>query len=366
MFKLVATGREATLDRANVPPEGGPSMRFVLPVTLIVLCSAIAGRAAAGSEAAWTSAAAYSERAGGLALVACVDGRVVFERYAGGASASTPLRIYSGTKGFWTIAALKAEEQGILDLEEPASRTLSEWRGTLRETITLRQLLAMVSGLAPLPQLHQSSIANRNALALQAPLLSTPGTAFHYGPAPLQAFEEVLRRKLRWPSGADSIAFLKKTLLDPAGLPLRRCLTDRKGRPLLATGFTLTAREWMRWGECLRLRGRFTFQNVFPGSAIDEATRGSGPNPMFGLGFWNNSGARSSSPREMNIEQHLGDAHWPRGACISTVAPSDLFASVGSAGQRLYVIPSRRMVIVRMGETTGFSDARFLGMLFGR
>jgi hypothetical protein len=38
---------------------------------------------------------------------------------------------------------------------------------------------------------------------------------------------------------------------------------------------------------------------------------------------------------------------------------------IGTRGQRVYVVPSRNLVVIRLGEGRGFSDAEFLRCLFG-
>jgi len=54
------------------------------------------------------------------------------------------------------------------------------------------------------------------------------------------------------------------------------------------------------------------------------------------------------------------------GACLCRDAPSDLVACIGSGCQRLYVIPSMQLVVVRHGSGGSFSDAQFLRLLLGR
>jgi len=106
------------------------------------------------------------------------------------------------------------------------------------------------------------------------------------------------------------------------------------------------------------------FLPIFPvanNETLAECFRGSHANPMFGLGFWLNADPAAS---EIAIEENLGLRRWPHG-CISSEAPADLVASVGSQGQRLYVIPSQKLVIVRMGRGHGFEDAAFFERLFG-
>ena len=103
------------------------------------------------------------------------------------------------------------------------------------------------------------------------------------------------------------------------------------------------------------------------GRGMREAFRGSAANPMFGLGFWNNRLAASPGAIELDPESML-ERKWPQqgwhNACRSHAAPADLVASIGSGGQRLYVVPSRDLVVVRLGGLTKFSDAAFLRALF--
>ena len=54
------------------------------------------------------------------------------------------------------------------------------------------------------------------------------------------------------------------------------------------------------------------------------------------------------------------------GAVLCRDAPSDLVACVGSGYQRLYVIPSLNLVVVRQSSGGRFSDARFLRLLLGK
>ena len=88
---------------------------------------------------------------------------------------------------------------------------------------------------------------------------------------------------------------------------------------------------------------------------------------MFGLGFWNNrlaaSGGREVDPEDM-LHRKWPQQQW-RNTCLCRAAPSDLVASVGSGGQRLYVIPSMNLIVVRQGAPTKFSDGAFLRALLG-
>jgi CubicO group peptidase (beta-lactamase class C family) len=287
-------------------------------------------------------------------LLVIQHGKTLFdERQNGGPAA---MKIYSGTKGFWNAAALAAQQDGLLDLDERASATLPEWTGNARKsTITLRQLLNFSSGLEPAFSLHGDGFADRDAVALRAPLVGSTGESFIYGPAALQVFHEVLKRKLAGRNETPT-HYLERRVLRPLGLGSQRYLADRAGNPLLAAGFSMTASQWARMGKFV-LRG-----------GMDGAFRGSSANPMFSQGFWNNRLAGSPGAREVDPEDLL-HLKWPQQSwsrtCLCHSAPGDLVASIGSGGQRLYVIPSLDLIVVRLGYMTQFSDGQFLRLLLG-
>jgi hypothetical protein len=58
-------------------------------------------------------------------------------------------------------------------------------------------------------------------------------------------------------------------------------------------------------------------------------------------------------------------AHWID-TCICKSAPPDMIACIGSGYQRLFVIPSMRAIIVRLGQDAKFSDAHFLRLVLGK
>jgi CubicO group peptidase (beta-lactamase class C family) len=320
-------------------------------------------RAAEISAESLRAAADYSAGHKGRALLVIRNGKTVFEEYPNGASRKTATKIYSGTKAFWNIAALAAQEDGVLDLDEPVSATLTEWVGNSQKSrITLRQLLTFTAGVPETYSLHNDGWVDRDAYAIKQPLVAHPGSSFIYGPAALQVFHEVFRRKLAT-RGETPTRYLERRVLKPLELGRQRYLADKAGNPLLAAGFTMTAGQWVHMGRLMLAGGK----PVLHGS-ISEVTRGTPVNPMFALGFWNNRLAGSPGAREVDPEELL-ELKWFRqewrGTCLCHSAPSDLIASIGSGGQRLYVIPSMDLIVVRQGFITKFSDGTFLRLLLG-
>ncbi len=337
--------------------------RHLALVWLLALLSFIKGNgsALALDSASIKAAAEYSAARRGIALLIVQHGKTIFESYSGNHSAQETHRIYSGTKGFWVLAALAAEEEGILKLDERVALTIQEWRSDAgKNQITIRQLLDFTSGLEPTSLLHGDTVPDRNAVALRLPMAATPGERFIYGPASLQVFGELFRRKLA-PYRETPTRFLERKVLRPLGLGPQEYKRDQAGNPLLATGFRLTAEQWSRIGRLILSGGA----PVLSQRSLSQALRGTNANPAFGMGFWNN---RSAGPRarEFDIEDMLEHDWWEqewREACLCRDAPADTIAAIGSGYQRLIVIPSMNLIIVRLGRNARFSDGEFLRIL---
>jgi CubicO group peptidase (beta-lactamase class C family) len=321
------------------------------------------GCAFALDAASMKAAAEYSAARRGVALLVIQNGKAIFESYPGDHSAQETHKIYSGTKGFWVLAALAAEEEGILKLDERVADTIEEWRSDDRKKhITIRQLLDFTSGLEPMSLLHGDTVPNRDAVALRLPVVATPGERFIYGPSSLQAFHELFRRKLASYRETPT-HYLERKVLRPLGLGPQEYKRDRAGNPLLASGFRLTAEQWSRIGRLILNGGA----PVLSQRSLSQSLRGTRANPAFGMGFWNNRIAGPKA-REFDIEDMLERDWWKqdwRETCLCRDAPADTIASVGSGYQRLIVIPSMNLVIVRLGKNARFSDGEFLRILLG-
>ena len=308
-------------------------------------------------DAAWQ----YSLDHRGYSLIVIQHGHTLLERYAPGDGPGVAHKIYSGTKAFWCLAALAAQADGLLNLDEPVAATITEWRGQPgRDRITIRQLLNFTAGLDPGFHVHSDDLPDRDGYAVALPQAAQPGAAFIYGPGQIQVFGEVLRRKLAARGGETPWHYLVRRVLRPTGLGAVPHKSDAAGDPLLASGIRLTARQWARFGQFLLAGGK----GLLPAGALGECLCGTGRNPAFGMGFWLNREAPAG--RDVNIEENLEPKWWQEDwahACLCREAPRDAYVSLGSMGQRLYVIPSLDLVVVRLSADSKFSDADFLRLL---
>jgi len=308
------------------------------------------------TAAHFASAAHYSLSHGGVALRVEQNGKLIDESYAPGFSASTPHKIYSGTKSFIAVAALIAMQEGLLTLDDKASDTLTEWRGDRRRAITLSQLLSQTSGLDPDGDLIYP-YRDQLAAAVGVHLIDPPGSRFHYGAVGYQAFGEILRRKLRLKDRSVE-GWLRDELFDPLDIDIADWKHDDAGNPLIHSGISLSAEEWAKFGEFINDVRNGQQKQLVTNQSPAILFTGHKANPAYGMGFWLNR--PPPVPRLQPITDLQlaidGDQLYPGG-------PRDLVAAIGSEKQRLYMIPSLDLVVVRFGQETAFSDGDFLSRL---
>ncbi len=302
-------------------------------------------------------AAEYSRNNGGLSVLVMRKGDVLFEAYHNGHSATKPANLASGTKSFAGVAAIAAVEDGLLTLDEKVSDTITEWQADpVKSGITVRELLTLTSGVSGGTIGRPPTYAN----ALKAPSKAQPGARFQYGPVPFQVFGELMRRKLA-KSGEDLLDYYKRRIFAPIGLEVGSWTHGRDGHPHIPSGASLTARDWAKFGEFVRNRGVADGGQVVGAAGFDELFRGTKANAGYGLTFW---------LRDLDPEDTLvigGSGRSKRKASASDgVVPPDFVMAAGMGKQRLYIIPSRELVIVRQGKLTSktFRDEEFLSLLF--
>lgn len=356
--------------RPKSPFHGAKGTRCAAIFLALIFClAAFVPLRAAVTPESLRAAADYSQARRGFSLLVMQHGKIIFEDYQNGSSAGTPHKIYSGTKSFWVVAALAAVHDGLLDLDEPVSNTIAEWRGDPRkQRITIRQVLSFTDGIDAAFELHGERIRDRNGYAIRVPVVGRTGASFIYGPSNGQIFCELLRRKLAAKSETP-FGYLRRKVLDPLGLGAVEHKEDALGNPLVATGFKLTARQWLRFGVLVLHHGSYGGREIVPEDLLDECLRGSSANPAFGMGLWVNTEAANPAARAPDIEEMLDKKWWQqdwRNVCICRAAPPDMVVALGSGYQRLCVIPSLDLIIVRQGENTKFSDTIFLRTLLGR
>ncbi|UWU76201.1 beta-lactamase family protein [Bradyrhizobium huanghuaihaiense] len=279
------------------------------------------------------------------AIVVVQDGRIVAETYGEGFSASTPLQGWSMTKTVNAALAGMAIKDGKLSLDR--QNLFPQWAGDARADISVADLMAMTSGLkwseagdSPDPDGLENLAKDAAAFARDRPLVAPPGTKFNYAGG-----SSVLLARL-WQNavGADARAYPQERLFKPLGMTSAVLEADPSGTFLGEAFLFANAHDWVRFGEFLRLNGEWNGEQLLPAGFVDYMrspvlVSEEGHGPVYGRGqLW------------------LGPGQGFR-------LPADTFMMQGHLRQVIAIIPSRKLVILRMGltrEDIGYSTAKLL------
>lgn len=316
---------------------------------------------------ACAAVAAYSDAHWGRAVLILKDGRPVCEVYSAGTGAEDAHPLHSGTKTMAGAMAVLAAQDGLLELDEPVSATLPEWRdGTERQSITIRHLLTLSSGI--------ESVVGRppdygQAVALRP--VASPGTRFAYGPAPFQIFGEVMRRKLAARGlKADPAEWLVQRLFGPVGIRAGQWRRTPDGNPLLPQGLALTASDWGRFGEWVRQDGAVAGKASLAPQRLAAFHHPSPAFPGYGLSWWLPARLQALAPDRM--PRAVGRLDFAAAGPL----PEDLLMAAGAGDQRLYVSKRLGITVVRLAQLSladataaraageGWSDGTFLRLAF--
>ncbi|ATW03279.1 MAG: serine hydrolase domain-containing protein [Parasphingorhabdus sp.] len=329
---------------------------WIAATAFATLMGATEAQAGAPTQATCTKAIAYSDENRGVAVLVLKNGLVL----CASSQTTEPHELWSGTKSLVGLMAAAAAQDGLLNLDERAAETITEWESDPpKNAITLHHLLSMTSG-QPSAVGHPQSYAASLKIALTA----QPGSRFQYGPAPLQIFGEIMRRKLEAAGqDPDPRRYLERRILGPIGVTVAKWRNGPDGNPLMPQGVTISAGQWAKIGEFVRGGGKSRgAQLVDPGTfaALFEGTRA---NPAYGLTWWlpRTTPSRDAVTASTDITDPNADL------------PPDMVVAAGAGDQRLYVIPSRGLTIVRQarldlsallaGRKSEWSDRHFLSLI---
>jgi CubicO group peptidase (beta-lactamase class C family) len=273
------------------------------------------------------------------AVVVLQDGGIIAERYAPGFGPATPLLGWSVAKSVSNaLVGVLVRRQRL----SVADRDLApEWTGTAdqRRQITLEDLMRMRSGLdaaesgAPTDAVTRMlyTAPDMAAFAASHGLAQIPGTSWSYTSANTLLVDRILGREVGGgPAGLR--AFAQRELFGPLGMGDVTMEFDAAGTFIGSSYVYASARSFARFGE-LYLNDGVTRdgRRILPAGWV-AWSRASTLGQPYGAGFWTNDG-----PSELVAKR------------VAAGFPKDGFFASGNMGQRIYIVPSQRLVVARFG-----------------
>jgi len=281
------------------------------------------------------------------AFVVTYKGQIIAERYAEGIDMHTPLESWSMAKSLSATLLGVLVEQGEYDLMQPAPIPQWQGEGDARQEIRIADILHMSSGLR---------CRNRGDPEYD-PDKGYPDHLYLYT-GTVDSFDYAATRPQQWPPNTvgryrncDPVLtnylirlavegrgdayhqFPQQHLFDKIGVRDLVFQTDPYGNILLNGSDLGAARDWARLGNLYLNDGVSNGERVLPEgyakfvSTVAPAWEAQGT-PIYGAFFWLNGS---------NYDLHR----------------SDMYSMRGAGGQMTMIIPSRDMVIVRLGHYKG-------------
>ncbi len=292
---------------------------------------------------------------GTRAVVLMQKGRIVAEQYAPGFDASTRLISWSMAKSITSTMIGILIDQKKLSLDQFAPIPAWQKSGDPRGKITIAEMLHMSSGLqhqesgdaaVPIEQadttqfLFGRAAADFVAAASAKPLESPPGTQFEYSTATsvllgfiagnvITAETDPQKRRLA------IAAWLARNIFEPAGMPSAVAEFDGRGNFLGGSLVHATARDWANFGQTYLNNGIGPAgKRVVSQAWVKYVQKPSETDTTYGAHFWLNT-QRTGKPSNLFPEY----------------GPPDAYAAIGHLGQYVVIVPSRQLVVVRLGKT---------------
>jgi len=288
------------------------------------------------------------------------DGKVVYEKYAAGFDPAKRHIMYSASKSIGSALVGVAVADGLLKLEDSVCKYVPAPTGadpTYCDT-TIDNLLRMSSGLKwtegyddpntsnVLPMLYGDE-ADMGEYVARRSRAAKAGEAWSYSSGDSNLLARALRGAL---AGKDMRVWAKEKFFTPAGISSAIFETDRSGTLVFSSSCFMTTRDMARFGQLYLDDGMNGTTRVLPSSWIKYTSTPAPPvaqpkarvagiaagdsGGSYGAAFWLNAATPTA----------------PADTLLYPQAPPDAYSAEGHWGQKIFIIPSRRLIVARVGN----------------
>lgn len=271
------------------------------------------------------------------AVLVMYDGKIVGEKYAAGFDKNTVMLGWSVSKSITAALTAILVKEGKLNIGAPAP--VPEWKNTPKEKITIRQLLQQTSGLYFREDYTgPSEVTNMlfkhgdmAAFVAKLPLKDKPGTVFNYSSGNTNILSRIIRQTV---GEKDYAAFPYKSLFHKINTYSILLEPDASGTYIGSSYSYATARDFARFGLLYYNNGMWNGEQILPPNWVKESIQPSEADKRkhYGYQFWLNGYDEKDSTKRWYPD-----------------VPADMFFADGYGGQDIYIIPSKKLVVIRLG-----------------
>lgn len=279
------------------------------------------------------------------------NGRIVEEQYWGGVTADSLMNAKSLAKPLGVIAMGRAIELGyVKNLDQPVSDFIIEWKGSDKDSISIRHVLDMRTGLLPQGYAPDASnVLNRaylhprhdEVIIHEYPLVNSPGSRYDYSNANSELVSIIIER-------ATQISYqnwLTQQVLSPLGAPGGKIWLNREGG-LAHSGccLALTSETYLKLGVLILQNGKWNGNQFLSEDFVRQMLTSTPQNKFAGMGLY--------------LGEHFKADRGAGNPDVKTFAPTlhsepyidkDIALFDGNGHQVIYIMPSRNIVVMRLG-----------------
>jgi CubicO group peptidase (beta-lactamase class C family) len=284
------------------------------------------------------------------AVIIVYDGKIIAERYADGFTKDSELIGWSMTKSITNALVGILVKEGKLKLEDPAA--VKGWEVDERKNITLNDLMHQSSGLDweenyGGPSGATNMLFKKKDMGLYAakvPVAHKSGEVFYYSSGTTNIISRIIREKV---GDENYYKFPYEQLFYKIGM-LNTVIEPDAGGTFVGSSYSFgPARDWARFGLLYLNDGVWNGERILPEGWVKYTTTPAkgADRGQYGAQFWLNAGAPGNSSKR----------YYPE-------APTDLYWADGFEGQNVFILPSKKLVIVKLSLSQGdyLDDDKFL------
>lgn len=265
-------------------------------------------------------------------LLIVYKNQIIAERYAEGIDMNSKLLGWSMGKSLMSAVCGVMNYQGMLNHEDPAP--VDAWKNDERSKITINNLLQMNSGLEWDEDYTKISDVTKMLYSetdmtksqMYKPLVGKPNETWNYSSGTSNLLAGIIRSKFK--THQEYLDFWYTDLFDKIGMHSMVFETDLAGNYVASSYGWANTRDWAKFGLLYLNKGNWNGEQIINENWVKytaEPTNSS--EGVYGAQFWLNAGG------------HMSDV------------PKDMYFADGYQGQRVFVIPSKDLIIVRLGVT---------------
>ena len=271
------------------------------------------------------------------ALLIVQNGSIVYEKYNEPINRNTKLISYSMAKSYIGLLTGMMIDKGFIESKDEKN-LLKEWQDN-RKNISISHLLNMQSGLDfveqydnngrsdTLEMLFGNGRFDQASFAASFALKSiTPGMKFNYSTGETNILSKIIKLRLQ-EQNLNYQNFINDNLSSKIGLKNTIFEFDDSGTFIGGSSVFANARDYARFGYLYLRDGQWDGETIVSKSWIDDTRK----------------------PAKNTYKMYSNKFWMPHPA--SRIGPKDTYYCAGFGGQYILMIPSKDMVVVRLGET---------------